>query len=156
MRFSIASLALRHGTLAICPLPASTRDRAAVAAFAPDLVVTMTRESEMEDLGAADWPNWLRAHHIPWHPFPIEDFGIPPAGADWESLSKAAADIFENGGTVLIHCRGGLGRSGMVALRLMIEAGEDPDEAFARLRAARPGAVETEAQLAWAWQGVSG
>ena len=155
MAFSIASLSLRHGTLAICPLPATRAERAAVSAFAPDLVVSLTRRSEMEELGVEDWSDWLRAHHIPWRAFPIEDYGIPPEGADWQGLSLAAAEIFENGGTVLIHCRGGLGRSGMVALRLMIEAGEDPDSAFARLRATRPGAVETDDQLIWARQAPS-
>jgi len=56
----------------------------------------------------------------------------------------------QTGGSVLVHCKGGCGRSGMAALRLMVEAGEDPHLAFARLRDVRPCAVETEAQLAWA------
>jgi hypothetical protein len=33
---------------------------------------------------------------------------------------------------------------------LMIEMGEDADDALTRLRAVRPCAVETDAQLAWA------
>ena len=38
----------------------------------------------------------------------------------------------------------------MALMRLMVEAGEDADEALERLRAARPCAVEREAQRAWA------
>ena len=38
----------------------------------------------------------------------------------------------------------------MAVLRLMFEAGEDAQAALIRLRAVRPCAVETEAQLAWA------
>ena len=53
----------------------------------------------------------------------------------------------------MIHCFGGCGRSGMAALRLMVEAGEDADEALERLRAVRPCAVETDAQLRWARAG---
>jgi hypothetical protein len=41
----------------------------------------------------------------------------------------------------------------MAVLRLMIEAGEEPGEALARLRAVRACAVETDAQLEWAEQG---
>jgi hypothetical protein len=41
----------------------------------------------------------------------------------------------------------------MAALRLMVEAGEPPDTALGRLRAVRPGAVETEDQMAWARRG---
>ena len=38
----------------------------------------------------------------------------------------------------------------MIALRLMIDSDEAPDTALTRLRAARPCAVETKAQLRWA------
>ena len=55
-----------------------------------------------------------------------------------------------NGDRILIHCRGGCGRSGMIVLRIMIEFGEDPEEALERLRKIRPCAVETEAQENWA------
>jgi hypothetical protein len=41
----------------------------------------------------------------------------------------------------------------MIALRLMVERGEPAEAALARLRAARPGAVETAEQLAWAQAG---
>src|SRR5207245_7627296 len=49
---------------------------------------------------------------------------------------------------VLIHCTGGLGRSGMIAARLMVELGEEPRLAMQRVRAARPGAIEAAAQEA--------
>ena len=38
----------------------------------------------------------------------------------------------------------------MIAMRLMVEAGETPDDALQRLRAVRRGAVETEEQRVWA------
>jgi hypothetical protein len=43
----------------------------------------------------------------------------------------------------------------MAVLRLMIEAGEEPQSALARLRKVRPCAVETEAQMQWALAGVA-
>ena len=57
--------------------------------------------------------------------------------------SNAALSALQGKGRVLIHCMGGCGRSGMAALRLMIEAGEAPGAALERLRAVRPCAVET-------------
>ncbi len=48
---------------------------------------------------------------------------------------------------VLVHCRGGLGRSGMIVARLLAERGETAP--IDRVRRARPGAVETEDQAAW-------
>ena len=38
----------------------------------------------------------------------------------------------------------------MIVLRIMIEFGEDPEEALASLRKIRPCAIETEAQENWA------
>ena len=53
------------------------------------------------------------------------------------------------GERVLVHCKGGLGRTGLVAARLLVEFGVAPADAVARVRAARPGAIETERQLAY-------
>jgi len=51
-----------------------------------------------------------------------------------------------DGQSIVVHCRGGLGRTGMVAARLLVELGEKPVTALQRVRAARPGAVETVEQ----------
>lgn len=147
--FVIAPLPLGVGTLALSPLPRGADDLRALADFAPALVVSMTEAAEMADLGAGALPDWLAAHGIGWAHFPIPDFGTPPAHADWPRLSAQVLAVLQSGGRVLLHCRGGLGRSGMVALRLMVEAGEAPEAALARLRKVRPGAVETEAQFHW-------
>ena len=47
---------------------------------------------------------------------------------------------------MLVHCRGGLGRAGTIAARLLIELGIEPATAIERVRAVRPGAIETRAQ----------
>ena len=47
---------------------------------------------------------------------------------------------------MVVHCLAGLGRSGTVAARLLIELGHDPDEAIRRVRLARPGAIQSAAQ----------
>jgi ADP-ribosyl-[dinitrogen reductase] hydrolase len=50
------------------------------------------------------------------------------------------------GERVLIHCRAGLGRTGMIASRLLVEAGLTPVQAMMAVRRARPGTVETMPQ----------
>jgi ADP-ribosyl-[dinitrogen reductase] hydrolase len=50
----------------------------------------------------------------------------------------------KNGG--ITHCRGGLGRAGLVAALLLIETGLEAEAAIRAVRAARPGAIETAAQ----------
>jgi ADP-ribosyl-[dinitrogen reductase] hydrolase len=55
-------------------------------------------------------------------------------------------DLGEN---VVLHCLGGLGRSGMIAARVLVERGLAPAAAITAVRAARPGAIETAQQEAY-------
>ena len=155
--FTLKTLSAGGGTLAICPLPglggAFDDDLARIVALAPELVISMTETAEMKALGAARLPEALQTAGIAWRHFPVRDYGAPTGAAGWPAISGHARRILAHSGVVLVQCRGGLGRSGMIVLRLMIEAGENPDAALARLRAARPGAVETQAQERWAREG---
>jgi protein-tyrosine phosphatase len=156
MGLEIAELRLGAGRLGICPMPGRggdyAGDMAVIAAWGPQLVLTMTSLDELRVKGAASLKADLAAHGIAWAHLPVADFGIPGGHVQalWPKTSAQAQKILSNGGKVLSHCMGGCGRSGTALLRLMIEAGEDPTEALGRLRAVRPCAVETPAQLAWA------
>ncbi len=101
---------------------------------------------------AQDFGSDIQSRASRWVHLPIEDFGAPTSAVEeaWPGVSAAARHALAGGGRVLVHCRGGCGRSGMVVLRLMVECGERADKALERLRALRPCAVETDAQLAWA------
>ena len=118
----------------------------------PAIIVSLTEKKEMEDLGARDFTSLIEKEKIPWLHFPIKDFGIVDQQQNflWEPISKNIHQKINNGDRILVHCRGGCGRSGMIVLRIMIEFGEDPEEALKRLRKIRPCAVETEAQEHWA------
>jgi protein-tyrosine phosphatase len=106
--------------------------------------------------GAATLARDLTEIGVAWRHMPITDFGIPTEaeGALWPRLAEEVSGWLARGGRVILHCRGGCGRSGMIALRLMAEAGEDPREALSRLRKIRPCAVETEEQYGWATEGL--
>lgn len=156
MPFVIASLPVGNGVLALCPMPgrggAYDADLRAILAFGPDLVLTMATAAELAARGAAGLPADLADHGILWRHLPVADFGLPDAAvrSAWPAISARARGILAGGGPVLAHCMGGCGRSGMAVLRLMVEAGEAADSALGRLRAVRPCAVETPAQLEWA------
>lgn len=154
--FQISSITLASGArLGLCRLPGRSGDLAGdvarITAWAPAIVVSMTETAEMQDKGGAGLGVALATAGIAHAHFPIRDFGIPDKGdAGWLALSARLHAVLDQGGSVLLHCLGGKGRSGMIALRLMIERGMAPAPALDMLRRHRPGAVETAEQEQWA------
>ncbi|WP_040104243.1 protein-tyrosine phosphatase family protein [Phaeobacter gallaeciensis] len=151
------ALSVADGILALCPLPGSSGDYYAdiehIREWRPGLVISMTMEAEHAAVGAASLGSDLQSLGSRWIHLPVPDFSTPPPDIlkRWPEASHMARKALVGGGRVLVHCRGGCGRSGMVVLRLMTECGERPDLALARLRAVRPCAIETEEQMAWAY-----
>lgn len=152
----IHALPVSGGILAIAPMPGAGGDVAGdlrhIDEWRPALVISLVTAEELIAADALQIGQHVQDHGARWEHLPIPDFGVP--GEDvigrWPAVSGFVRHALLGGGRVLLHCRGGCGRSGMVALRLMIEAGDAPDEALARLRAVRPCAIETEAQMGWA------
>ncbi len=157
--FTIAELAAGGGRLGLCPMPGRggdyAGDLAAVLSWRPALVLTLATGPELAAHGALRLSADLAGRGIAWHHLPVADFGAdsPSLREGWADTSQAALGLLAAGRGVLAHCLGGCGRSGMAALRLMVEAGEAPEPALARLRAVRPCAVEIEAQFIWAAAG---
>jgi protein-tyrosine phosphatase len=154
--FVIHALQLGDGILALAPLPGRSGDYAAdlehLAEWQPAIVISLTSEAEMVAHGAGTLGQDMRDRGARWVHLPVEDFGVPDrqTAVVWKSISQDARRALSGGGRVLIHCMGGCGRSGMVALRLMVDAGQNPAEALAHLRRIRPCAIETDAQMRWA------
>ncbi|MFO7759281.1 MAG: protein-tyrosine phosphatase family protein [Roseovarius sp.] len=157
--FVIHALHVGGGTLALAPLPGASGDYGADMAhlrdWKPALVITLVTPEEIAECEAFTLGTDLQEAGTRWISYPIQDFGTPAPDqfAAWPDASEMMRAALKGGGRVMIHCNGGCGRSGMVALRLMVETGEAPDAALDRLRAVRPGAVETAAQMAWARRG---
>ncbi|MFZ3580616.1 protein-tyrosine phosphatase family protein [Loktanella sp. DJP18] len=153
--FAIAEVAVGRGVIGLCPMPGGTGDYAAdfrsLLRWGASLVVSLMEPSEMSALGVTLGTD-LRHAPPDWVNMPIPDYGIPDADTTerWVSLESRIAAQLAAGKRVLFHCKGGCGRSGMIVLRLMVLHGEAPAAALARLRAVRPCAVETQAQLIWA------
>ena len=152
----VSALSVGQGILAISPIPGAEGDYAGdvqhLIEWKPAIVISLVREVELVAAGAAGLSHDLVEAGCRWEHLPITDFGVPDETFEeaWPGVSANARRALSGGGRILVHCRGGCGRSGMVALRLMIELGEAADDALVRLRGVRPCAVETDAQMAWA------
>ena len=77
--------------------------------------------------------------------FPIPDFGVPGDRDRYTSFVAEVADAIRSGGSVLVHCGAGIGRTGTFAVCLLIALGAGAAEALERVGSAgsRP---ETEGQ----------
>lgn len=78
--------------------------------------------------------------------FPIPDFGVPPRDELCRVLDHTM-DQALSGKNIVVHCNGGLGRTGMfiacLAKRVLNISGE---QAVSWVRERIPGAIETDAQ----------
>jgi ADP-ribosyl-[dinitrogen reductase] hydrolase len=164
--YRIAAIETRlGGRIGLTPCPGTVRfpsareswrhdiatDFDVIAAWGAAAVVTLVQAAELTRPTLDD----LRAHterrRMAWYHWPIRDMAVPSTDleARWKDVGAPLRVLLGERRHVLLHCMGGLGRSGMVAARLLVELGEEPRTAIQRVRAARPGAIETAAQEAY-------
>lgn len=123
-------------------------DLDAISAWGADAVVTLLEGFELEMLKIATLPVLLADKGIEWHHLPIRDVDIPDSHFEeqWLENGQRIKTILRHGGKVLLHCRGGIGRTGTIAARLLVEFGFKPADAIDLVRKTRPGTIETAAQ----------
>jgi ADP-ribosyl-[dinitrogen reductase] hydrolase len=158
-RLSVVPVPRSAGRLALTACPgrtepgerardALTADIACMAAQGVRLVVSLLTTAEMRKLGIGDLRAATAEAGLGWVHAPIDDFAPPDAAFDsgWESLGPLIHAHLDQGETVLIHCRAGLGRSGTIAALILIERGMTAAEAIDHVRRHRRGAIETAEQ----------
>ena len=120
-----------------------------IALWRADAVVTLIEDHEFEMLGVAQLGLQVLARGMEWHHLAIKDVAPPDTRFEegWVASGPPLRGILRRGGKVLVHCRGGLGRAGTVAARLLVEFGVPHIDAIANVRRARVGAIETQEQM---------
>lgn len=123
-------------------------DLDAIAEWGASAVITLIEDREIDQLQVRDLGRETERRHMQWLHLPIQDVSVPgPAfEAAWKVRGEGVRARLRDGFNVLVHCRGGLGRAGMVAARLLSELDVAPEEAIRQVRGVRPGAIETTAQ----------
>jgi ADP-ribosyl-[dinitrogen reductase] hydrolase len=151
-----------YGSIGVTFCPGKQQPSAATGAWSRDLeldvraiadwgaaaVLTLVEDHEIAALGVTGLRRAVEASHMDWVHAAIPDVSTPDAAfeATWVVIGEGIRDRLRAGFDIVVHCKGGLGRAGMIAARLLVELGVDAEDAIALVRKVRPGAIETAAQ----------
>ncbi|HEY7553245.1 MAG TPA: protein-tyrosine phosphatase family protein [Candidatus Binatia bacterium] len=93
-------------------------------------IVCLTEEYEIR-LKSSKYAEALEAGTVPCSvlPFEIREGGVPEDRNAFWSLANDVANRLQSGEAVLIHCAGGVGRTAMLAVSVLLALGEPMNEA---------------------------
>lgn len=122
-----------------------------IAGWNAAAVVTLIEDQEFVLLNVERLGQGVCSRFMEWHHLPIRDVHAPDQAFDsnWPPHSERLRGLLMRGCNVLVHCRGGLGRAGTIAARLLVEMGAEPSVAIDSVRAVRKGSIETYDQQKW-------
>jgi protein-tyrosine phosphatase len=132
------------------PRPPADRLREAVARLRDEgvvRIVSLLEREEMDILGLAEEPAACAAEGIEFDRFPIRDGAVPADAREFAAFTHRLYQYIIDGGRVAIHCKAGVGRTGILTACLLRHGGWDGLTAIAAVSAARCfTAPETDAQ----------
>ncbi|CAN5725910.1 hypothetical protein BH18ACI4_BH18ACI4_05560 [soil metagenome] len=115
-----------------------------------DVVVSLLTEPEDRLLGLTFEAELCRSNGLAFISFPIEDCNVPLSSEATLQLVKELDALLSSGKSIGFHCRGGLGRSPLIASCLLMYSGNSAEESFQLVSAARGLTVpETPGQAVW-------
>jgi len=115
-----------------------------------DTVVSLLTNEEEQELDLLEEESEVRKHNLAFASYPIPDRGIPSDASSFFEFLEAIQRDLQQGRNVLVHCRQGIGRTGLVAASLLVQNGMEPVSAIQEVSEARGIQIpETPLQESW-------
>jgi len=142
-------LAIKHSTakIILTPCPGSkgvdlTTSLNEIKAMGTEAVLTLMTEAELDNNGLSSIGASVKAKGMSWFHLPITDDEAPDSDFlnAWETAGPAIHRLIEQGKTIAVHCKGGAGRTGVVAAQILLERGEQIKAVQERIKRLRPNA----------------
>lgn len=147
--YSVLSVIDVRGKLILTPCPGTQSSSVAAALdtlkeAGTKALLTLMPTEELIDHAVEQLPEHCQLRGIQWFHLPIEDDQAPGEQFQlaWESNHHQIKQLLEQGETIAIHCKGGSGRTGLLAAQLLIECGVGFQEALNQVQALRPRALQ--------------
>ena len=99
-------------------------------------LVSHLGEYEAFALGLAEEANAAAAAGLRFHWFPIAD-GAVPEQPEFDAFIDTLVPRVREGGFLVVHCRGGIGRSSITAAAILVRLGMTPGDAIKSIANAR-------------------
>jgi len=117
-----------------------------------DEIVSLVSMEETEQK-SPHYAQAIKANDIPcqYLSYPITDAGVPTDKLDFAAFVETAARKLQENRRLLIHCSGGIGRTGTMAICILMALGLPEDEAETRVHSAtaRPESHEQRLFVHW-------
>jgi protein-tyrosine phosphatase len=114
------------------------------------LVVSLLTSDEERDLGLTKEAGAIKQQGLEFTAFPIPDRQVPSSEGTLGQVLEKMNTALASGKNILIHCRQGVGRTGLVAACLLVKTGLSPGSAVETVSAARGVSIpETTEQRDW-------
>lgn len=115
-----------------------------------DVVVSLLEDDEAVQLGLNDERSVSESMGLRFVSFPISDRGVPSSAEGAAKLLLNLTSALAAGQNVAVHCRQGVGRSGLIAAATLMSAGMGARQAVEAVTKARGICVpETAGQMQW-------
>ena len=158
MRPSIYKVAqLGEGFLAVMAKPVAgewiDEEFLGIAHFGIKRLVSLLEQQEIKELGLSSAPTLCASNGVEYLHFPIQDRGVPSSLAKSHLLVENLHSNILRGTNTVIHCRAGIGRTGLLAAAVLVRHGYGATEAFHLVSKARGVQVpDTPEQYEWVVQ----
>jgi protein-tyrosine phosphatase len=140
------------GALILTPCPGTkgvdlTSSLAQLRRAGADAVVTMMPDEELARFEVPDLPDVVGQNGMAWFQFPVEDDAAPDEAFErtWQARKSEVLSLIRQDRCMAIHCRGGSGRTGLMAAVIMREMGMDEAQAIDLVKGLRPNSLKLSA-----------
>ncbi|AFM03901.1 putative protein-tyrosine phosphatase [Bernardetia litoralis DSM 6794] len=116
------------------------------------ILVSLLTKEENFDLGLQNEESICQKYSIDFISFPIIDRSVPTNKQNIQirELAKKLVKKTKQNKKIIVHCRGGIGRAGMLCSAILIENGISNQEAIKKISEARNLKIpDTEEQKEW-------